>query len=96
VRVRHRDGRTAVLPCDTVVFTGAFVPDQTLARRGGLALATGTRCPAVDAALHTSRPGVFATGALVRPAASAPAAARAGAHAAHAVLDRLGLDLKSA
>ncbi|WP_437097489.1 NAD(P)/FAD-dependent oxidoreductase [Streptomyces longwoodensis] len=94
VRVRHRDGRTAVLPCDTVVFTGAFVPDQALARRGGLT--TGTRCPAVDAALRTSRPGVFAAGALVRPAASAPAAARAGAHAAHAVLDRLGLDLKSA
>jgi thioredoxin reductase len=89
VRVRHRDGRTAVLPCDTVVLTGDFVPDQALARRGGLALAAGTRCPAVDPALRTSRPGVFAAGALVRPAASAPAAARAGARAAHAVLAHL-------
>ncbi|MFJ4481585.1 NAD(P)/FAD-dependent oxidoreductase [Streptomyces longwoodensis] len=89
VRVRHRDGGTAVLPCDTVVFTGAFVPDQALARRGGLTLATGTRCPAVDEALRTSRPGVFATGALVRPTASAPAAARAGARTAHAVLAHL-------
>ncbi|MGC0328310.1 thioredoxin reductase [Streptomyces sp. SAI-170] len=35
VRVRHRDGRTALLPCDTVVFTGDFVPDDELARRGG-------------------------------------------------------------
>ncbi|MEU3510066.1 FAD-dependent oxidoreductase [Streptomyces longwoodensis] len=104
VRVRHRDGATAVLPCDTVVFTGAFVPDQALARRGGLTLATGTRCPAVDAALRTSRPGVFAAGALVRPTVSAPAAARAGARAADAVLAHLrgtpegcpvGLDLKS-
>ncbi|MEV2213308.1 FAD-dependent oxidoreductase [Streptomyces sp. NPDC050997] len=89
VRVRHQDGRTAVLPCDTVVFTGDFVPDHELARRGGLALDTGTRGPAVDGALHTSRPGVFAVGSVLHAVASAATATREGVHAAGAVLETL-------
>jgi thioredoxin reductase len=78
VRVRHRDGRTAVLPCDTVVFTGDFVPDHELARG-----------PAVDGTLRTSRPGVFAAGSLLHPVESAATATREGAHAAGAVLAHL-------
>lgn len=89
VRVRHRDGRTATLPCDTVVFTGDFVPDHELARRGGLTLDPGTRGPAVDGALHTSRPGVFAAGSVLHPAESAATATREGAHVAAAVLETL-------
>ncbi|MEU0335420.1 FAD-dependent oxidoreductase [Streptomyces sp. NPDC006193] len=89
VRVRHRDGRTAVLPCDTIVFTGDFVPDHELARRGGLALDPGTRGPAVPASLHTSRPGVFAAGNLLHAVEPAGTAAREGARAAGAVLEHL-------
>ena len=89
VRVRHRDGRTAVLPCDTVVFTGDFVPDHELARRGGLTLDAGTRGPAVDGSLRTSRPGVFAAGSVLHAVESAATAAREGAHVASAVLDTL-------
>ncbi|PPS87060.1 NAD(P)/FAD-dependent oxidoreductase [Streptomyces sp. MH60] len=89
VRVRHRDGRTAILPCDTVVFTGDFVADHELARRGGLALDEGTRGPAVDGALRTSRPGVFAVGSVLHAVESAATAAREGAHAANAVRDWL-------
>ncbi|MFE3849684.1 NAD(P)/FAD-dependent oxidoreductase [Streptomyces griseorubiginosus] len=89
VRVRHHDGRTAVLPCDTVVFTGDFVPEHELARRGGLALDTGTRGPVVDGSLHTSRPGVFAVGSVLHAVESAATAAREGAHAAGAVLAAL-------
>lgn len=89
VRVRHRDGRTTVLPCDTVVFTGDFVPEQELARRGGLTLDPGTRGPAVGAALHTSRPGVFAAGNVLHAVEPAGTAAREGARAAGAVLDFL-------
>ncbi|MGP4005222.1 NAD(P)/FAD-dependent oxidoreductase [Streptomyces sp. 4N124] len=85
VRVRHRDGRTAVLPGDTVVFTGDFVPDHELARRGGVPLDPGTRGPAVDGALRTERPGVFAVGSVLHPVESAGTAAREGAHAAIAV-----------
>jgi thioredoxin reductase len=89
VRVRHRDGRTAVLPCDTVVFTGDFVPEHELARRGGLTLDGGTRGPAVDGALRTSRPGVFAVGSVLHPVESAATAVREGAHVAGAVLEAL-------
>lgn len=85
VRVRHRDGRTTTLACDTVVFTGDFVPDHELARRGGLLLDPGTRGPAVDGALHTSRPGVFAVGSVLHAVESAATAAREGAHAATAI-----------
>ncbi|MEV5486629.1 FAD-dependent oxidoreductase [Streptomyces bobili] len=90
VRVRHRDGRTAVLPCDTAVFTGDFVPDHELARRARLLLDPGTRGPAVDGALRTSRPGVFAAGGLAHPAESAATATRDGVHVAGAVLAHLG------
>ncbi|MFF9087666.1 NAD(P)/FAD-dependent oxidoreductase [Streptomyces sp. NPDC014991] len=89
VRVRHRDGRTAVLPCDTVVFTGDFVPDHELARRGGLVLDPGTRGPAVGGSLHTSRPGVLAAGNVLHAVEPAGTAAREGARAAGAVLDLL-------
>ncbi|MFD9000263.1 NAD(P)/FAD-dependent oxidoreductase [Streptomyces sp. NPDC059582] len=82
VRVRHRDGRTTTLACDTVVFTGDFVPDHELARRGGLLLDPGTRGPAVDGTLHTSRPGVFAVGSVLHAVESAATAVREGAHAA--------------
>ncbi|MFB6785116.1 NAD(P)/FAD-dependent oxidoreductase [Streptomyces olivaceus] len=96
VRVRHRDGRTATLPCDTVVFTGDFVPDHELARRGALTLDPGTRGPAVDGALRTSRPGVFAAGSVLHAVESAATAAREGAHAAGAVRDWLAADRRRA
>ncbi|MEV6957699.1 FAD-dependent oxidoreductase [Streptomyces sp. NPDC051207] len=85
VRIRHRNGRSATLRCDTVVFTGDFVPDHELARRGGLALDPGTRGPAVDGALRTERPGVFAAGNVLHAVERAGAAAREGAHVARAV-----------
>lgn len=85
VRIRHHDGRTAVLPCDTVVFTGDFVPEHELARLGGLTLDPRTRGPAVDGALRTSRPGVFAAGNLLHAVERAATAAREGALAAAAV-----------
>ncbi|MGW2823997.1 NAD(P)/FAD-dependent oxidoreductase [Streptomyces sp. NPDC001443] len=89
VRVRHRDGRTATLACDTVVFTGDFVPDHELARRGGLSLDPGTRGPAVDGGLRTSRPGVFAAGSVLHAVESAATAAREGAYAGSTVRDWL-------
>ncbi|WP_217145864.1 NAD(P)/FAD-dependent oxidoreductase [Streptomyces sp. AC627_RSS907] len=92
VRVRHHDGRTATLSCDTVVFTGDFVPEHELARRGALTLDPGTRGPAVDGALRTSRPGVFAVGSVLHAVESAATAAREGAYAATAVRDRLARD----
>jgi thioredoxin reductase len=80
-----RDGTARFVPCDTVVFTGDWIPDHELARRAGLALDPGTRGPAVDAALATSAPGVFAAGNLVHAAEAADIAALSGRHAARQV-----------
>jgi thioredoxin reductase len=89
VALRHSGGRTTTLVCDTVVFTGDFVPDHELARRGGLDLDTGTRGPAVDGAFRTSRVGVFAVGNVLHAVESAASVAREGARAARHVGDHL-------
>jgi thioredoxin reductase len=70
------DGR--ILDCDTVVFTGDWIPDHELARRGNLAMDDGTRGPAVDQCGRTSEPGVFAIGNLVHAAETADVAAVGG------------------
>ncbi|MFF1556281.1 NAD(P)/FAD-dependent oxidoreductase [Streptomyces sp. NPDC058279] len=89
VSVRHTDGRSGLLACDTVVFTGDWIPDHELARRGGVALDPGTRGPRVDASFRTSTPGVFAVGNALHGVESAATAAAEGAAAATAVLARL-------
>ena len=67
--------------CDTVVFSADWIPDHELAVMAGLAMDAGTRGPAVDAALRTSRPGVFAAGNLLHGAETADVAALGGRHA---------------
>ncbi|WMX48387.1 FAD-dependent oxidoreductase [Streptomyces roseicoloratus] len=89
VVVRGADGRTGLLRCDTLVFTGDWLPDHELARSGGVPLDPGTRGPSVDPGLRTSVPGVFAAGNLLRgvePAVVAAAEGRTVADAVHAHL----------
>jgi thioredoxin reductase len=78
-------GARTTVECDTVVFTGDWIPDHELARTGGLAMDTATRGPVVDAGLRTSRPGVFAVGNLLHPVDTADGAALDGRHVAGAV-----------
>ena len=89
VRVHRPDGSRAVIACDTVVFTGDWIPDHELARGGGLAIDAGTRGPSVTGALATSEPGVFAAGNLVHPVETADNVALAARHAARAILAHL-------
>lgn len=86
VAVRHGDGRTAVLACDTVVFTGDWVPDHELARLGGIVLDRGTGGPAVDTVFRTGAAGVFAVGNLLHAAEPVGTAAREGRLVAGPVL----------
>ncbi|WP_336320300.1 FAD-dependent oxidoreductase [Streptomyces lavendofoliae] len=86
VRVRRGDGREATVACDTVVFTGEWLPEHELARSGGVALAPGTRGPAVDGAFRTSVAGVFAVGALLHGGGSAVGAVVRGRAVAAPVL----------
>lgn len=91
VEVTHLDtGERRVLECDTVVFTGDWIPDHELARARGVLLDRGTHGPTVDAGLRTSEPGVFAIGNLVHPVDTADVAALDGEHVAERVLAYLG------
>lgn len=83
-------GGRRVVPCDTVVFTGDWIPDHELARAAGLDIDAGTRGPVVDTALRTSRPGVFAVGNLLHPVDTADIAALDGLHVAAQVRAHLG------
>ena len=73
-------GARRELTCDTVVFTGGWIPDHELAVQGGAVLDRATRGPAVDPGLRTTRPGVFAVGNLIHGAETADVAALTGAH----------------
>jgi thioredoxin reductase len=77
-------GRKREVACDTVVFTADWIPDHELAVLGRLDLDPGTRGPAVDTALRTSRVGTFAAGNVLHGAEPADIAAISGRHAAAA------------
>lgn len=83
------DGRR--IECDTVVFTGDWVPDHELARSGGLPMLPSAKSPVVDAGWRTEQRGVFAIGNLTHPAETADVCALAGRAAAAHVMDWLAL-----
>jgi thioredoxin reductase len=89
VEIRRGDGGTELISCDTVVFTGDWIPDHELARHGGLTIDSGTRGPAVDTTLGTSVPGVFAAGNLLHPVETADIAALDGRYVAESVIGHL-------
>jgi len=77
-----RTGAVTFVECDTLVFTADWIPDHELAWLAGTQIDPGTRGPAVDTALETSLPRVFAAGNLVHAAETADIAAVGGRHAA--------------
>ncbi len=79
----RRSGARWSIACDTVVFTGDWVPDYELARRRPVVMAGPF--PSVDQWLRTSSPGVFAAGNLVHAAETADVAALGGRQAARAI-----------
>ncbi len=83
-------GARRVVECDTVVFTGDWIPDNELASAAGIEMDRGTKGPLVDSALRTSRRRTFAAGNLVLPVETADIAALGGRHAAASVLADLG------
>jgi thioredoxin reductase len=84
-----RTGAERFVPCDTVVFSGDWIPDHELARLAGLVMDPGTLGPAVDTTLETSEAGVFAAGNLVHAAETADIAALSGRHAARHIVAAL-------
>ena len=81
-----RDGSVRQIECDTVVFTGDWIPDYELAFSGGLSLDANSKSPAVNGQLQTSIKGVFAAGNLIHAAETADVAALSGRYAAGSVM----------
>jgi thioredoxin reductase len=77
-----RDGSLRQIACDTVVFTGDWIPDYELAFYGGLSIVPKSKAPSVNQNLQTSRTGVFAAGNVVHAAETADIAALSGRYAA--------------
>ena len=73
------------IACDTVVFTGDWIPDHELARRAGCTMVPVAKAPAITSGFFTSIPGVFAIGNLVHPAETADVCALDGRAVAHHV-----------
>ncbi len=78
-------GQRRTIACDTVIFTGDWIPDNELACSAGLEIDPHTLGPTVDGALQTSTPGIFAAGNLVHPVDTADIAALDGRHVARQV-----------
>jgi thioredoxin reductase len=75
-------GRTRVIPCDTVVFTGDWIPENELARKVNVTGGKPALGPQVDSHFRTSQPGIFAAGNLLRGVETADWAALEGRSAA--------------
>ena len=78
-------GKTEVIACDTVVFTGDWIPENELARRGAVETLKPSLGPQVDAEFRTSQAGVFAAGNLLRGVETADWAALEGRRAARSM-----------
>ncbi|MCE9621441.1 MAG: NAD(P)/FAD-dependent oxidoreductase [Actinomycetia bacterium] len=83
------DGRR--IECDTIVFTGDWIPDHELARSAGLPMLSIAKSPIIDDGWHTEQSGVFAIGNLVHPAETADVCALDGRAVAEHVMDWLTL-----
>jgi thioredoxin reductase len=94
VEIEDATGVRRVVACDTVVFTGGWIPDHELVRLGGIELDPDTLGPRVDSALRTSAPGVFGAGNLLHPVDTADVAALDGRFVAGPV--RRWLDTREA
>ena len=78
-------GRSRVIPCDTIVFTGDWIPENELARKVNVTGGKPALGPQVDSHFRTSRPGIFAAGNLLRGVETADWAALEGRSAARSI-----------
>jgi hypothetical protein len=78
-------GKTQIIECDTVVFTGDWIPENELARKGEVETLKPSFGPQVDAEYRTSQAGVFAAGNLLRGVETADWAALEGREAARSL-----------
>jgi hypothetical protein len=78
-------GKARVIECDTVVFSGDWVPENELARKADVKTRKPGLGPQVDSQFRTSQRGIFAAGNLLRGVETADWAALEGRGAARSI-----------
>jgi len=78
VTIRGPSGPRSIA-CDTVIFSGDFIPDAALLPGSGIDIAAATSGPSVDQYGRTSAAGIFAAGNMLRAVESSGLAAIEGA-----------------
>ena len=78
-------GKKEIIECDTVVFTGDWIPENELARRGDVETGGPSFGPQLDSLFRTSQQGIFAAGNLLRGVETADWAALEGRSAARSI-----------
>jgi thioredoxin reductase len=66
IELTRADGHIQLVECDTVIFTAKWMPENELARMGGLEIDPVTKGPRINAEFQSSVSGVFAAGNLLR------------------------------
>ena len=78
-------GTKEIVECDTVIFTGDWIPENELARRGDVQTGRPSFGPQVDSTFRTSQTGIFAAGNLLRGVETSDWSALKGRRAAHSI-----------
>jgi thioredoxin reductase len=78
-------GKTQAIECDTIVFTGDWIPENELTRKASVKTGKPTLGPQVDSRFRTSQQGIFAAGNLLRGVETADWAALEGRSAARSI-----------
>ena len=84
-----KTGESRTVECDTLVFTGNWIPETEWTRIGGVSLDPATNGPLVDQTLCTEYPHIFAAGNVLRGAERADVAAQEGARVAKQIFNYL-------
>ena len=78
-------GKSEIIECDTVIFTGNWIPENELVRRGNIETLKPSLGPQVDSLFRTSQYGVLAAGNVLRGVETADWAALEGRGAARSI-----------
>ena len=85
IELTRSNGETQLVECDTLIFTGNWIPENEIARLGGLVIDPLTRGPKIDSEFHSSVKGVFVAGNLLRGVETADHCALEGMKAGRAI-----------
>ncbi|MEN9564545.1 MAG: hypothetical protein RIR73_2789, partial [Chloroflexota bacterium] len=85
IELTHKNGNKQLVECDTVIFTGNWIPEHELARMGGLEINPVTKGPVIDKDFKSSVDGIYVAGNLLRGVETADRCALEGQRAARAM-----------